>query len=653
MRFSFFIAIAGLITSTIASPTSHHVLHEKRDSLPQDWVKRGKLDGRAVIPIRIALAQRNLDRGYESLLEVSDPLSSKFSQHWTVDDVVKMFAPSTETVGAVRDWLKESGIAPARVKQTSNLSWLAFNATVDETESLLKAKYNVYQHRDGPTHIACESYSVPEHIRPHLDFITPTVHFDVPVKDPSENDRKKRDVPKSIKGTDVQPGIANSVGSPNNGFLPKLGRQINIKGIIDQLEDCDQFIVPNCLRALYRFPPGISANPRNSYGIVEYTPQAYLQSDLDLFFQNFSSRLVGQSPILASIDGGIPQTTMKGFEYNGESDLDLQYAMTLVYPLNVTLYQVGDTEQSGSFNTFLDAIDGSYCTFEGGDDPTQDPSYPDPNPGGYTGELNCGGFPPTNVISTSYGYNEADLTPFYEQRQCNEYMKLGLMGVTILYSSGDYGVAGNGGQCIDPTTGQYNQGGSGLFNPSFPGSCPYVTSVGATQVNPGASVLDPESACQQVIFSGGGFSNVFPLPSYQAEAVKNFYANYPPPYGADRYNNSQNVRGFPDISANGANYVVAVTGTFSLIYGTSASAPTVGAIVTLLNEARLAVNKKPIGFLNPTLYANPDALNDITSGGNQGCGTPGFTSEGSGWDPVTGLGTPNFPKLLKLFLSLP
>lgn len=73
-----------------------------------------------------------------------------------------------------------------------------------------------------------------------------------------------------------------------------------------------------------------------------------------------------------------------------------------------------------SFNNFLDAIDGSFCTYEGGDDPTQDGIYPDTQPGGYTGDQDCGKFKPTNVISTSYGYNEADLTPFYEQRQCNE-----------------------------------------------------------------------------------------------------------------------------------------------------------------------------------------------------------------------------------------
>jgi tripeptidyl-peptidase-1 len=77
-----------------------------------------------------------------------------------------------------------------------------------------------------------------------------------------------------------------------------------------------------------------------------------------------------------------------------------------------------------------------------------------------------------------------------------------------------------------------------------------------------------------------------------------------------------------------------------------------GGIVTLLNEARIAAKKGPIGFLNPTFYAHPEAFNDITVGGNPGCGTDGFKAE-PGWDPVTGLGTPNYQKLLEVFLSLP
>ena len=51
---------------------------------------------------------------------------------------------------------------------------------------------------------------------------------------------------------------------------------------------------------------------------------------------------------------------------------------------------------------------------------SSDPKYPDPNGGGYKGAEFCGNFAPTSAISTSYGYNEADLTPAYENRLCNE-----------------------------------------------------------------------------------------------------------------------------------------------------------------------------------------------------------------------------------------
>lgn len=52
------------------------------------------------------------------------------------------------------------------------------------------------------------------------------------------------------------------------------------------------------------------------------------------------------------------------------------------------------------------------------------------------------------------------------------------------------------------------------------------------------------------------------------------------------------------------------------------------------------------------LYANPLALNDIQSGNNPGCGTNGFAAV-KGWDPLTGLRTPNYAKLLKVFMALP
>lgn len=407
----------------------------------------------------------------------------------------------------------------------------------------------------------------------------------------------------------------------------------------------------DCLRALYSIDYTPVATDKNSFGIVELTPQAFLAGDLDVFFSNFSPSQVGQRPTLISIDGGIAQTENQSFNLNGESSLDLEYGMGLTNPQTVTLLQTGDTVEGGSFDNWLDAVDGSFCTFEGGDDPDEDGIYPDPLPGGFKGNESCGIIAPPNVISTSYGQDEVTFTPAYVQRQCAEYGKLGMMGTTVIYSSGDRGVAGRSG-CLN-AGGPPSANGIG-FSPQFPVVCPFVTAVGATQIVPTKTVNDPESACETVIFSGGGFSNVFPMPSYQSDAVTKFLTDTPPPYTAAQFNNSGKARGYPDLSANGANYVIGVDGTLSLVFGTSASAPVTASIITLINDARIAAGKSSVGFINPAIYS-PDfagAFHDITNGTNQGCGTVGFSAVPD-WDPVTGVGTPNLTALIPLFLALP
>jgi len=110
-------------------------------------------------------------------------------------------------------------------------------------------------------------------------------------------------------------------------------------------------------------------------------------------------------------------------------------------------------------------------------------------------------------------------------------------------------------------------------------------------------------------------------------------------------------RGYPDVSAVGDNVVIFNKGAPTLIGGTSASAPVFASILTRINELRIAAGKPTVGFVNPTLYAHPEVLHDITVGNNSGCGTSGFFAA-KGWDPITGLGTPNFPAMSKLFMSL-
>lgn len=83
------------------------------------------------------------------------------------------------------------------------------------------------------------------------------------------------------------------------------------------------------------------------------------------------------------------------------------------------------------------------------------------------------------------------------------------------------------------------------------------------------------------------------------------------------------------------------------VSGTSCASPTAAGVFGLLNDVRKQAGKKPLGFLNPFIYQNAAAFNDITRGGNTGC--PSTALQGfpavAGWDAVTGMGTPNYQAL--------
>ncbi|KAJ7843350.1 subtilisin-like protein [Mycena olivaceomarginata] len=607
------VAFSGI---SVASPSLHseHVVHEKRAADPSfaGWIQAHRLESYKIIPMRVGLRQQNLHQLEDLLLSVSHPESPTYGQHWSPEQVVDLFAPSHETIAAVKNWLVDSGVSHDRLRLSPSRGWIAVNVTVEEAENCLNAEYHVYTHSSGAEQFGCHNYSVPAHVQEHIDLIKPTVQF---------NHRVNKEL---------------------------------------SLDTCDEIITPDCLRALYNFHYTPHETEKNTFGIVEFTPQAFLEGDLDMFFANFSPSQVGARPIPVLIDGAIVQHIEEDFDFNGESDLDLEYGMALTNPQPVQLLQTGDIIEGAGFDNWLDAVDGSFCTFEGGDDPNQDGIYPDPLPGGFNGPESCGIIPPPHTVSISYAQDEVTISTASAMRQCTEYGKLGMMGTSVFYSSGDNGVAGNGGVCLDSTLQPVENGT--VFNPSFPSTCGFVTAVGATQILPGNTVNDPESACEEVIFSGGGFSNIFPLPSYQAHAVTSFLTNHPPPYTNGEFNSSGKVRAFPDLSANGANYVIGIDGQFGLVFGTSASAPTTAAIFTMINDQRIALGKRPVGFINPAIYSAPFkiAFNDIKSAGIRDVVRRAFilargpySYSTTGWDPVTGVGTPNFKLLSFLFLSLP
>lgn len=378
----------------------------------------------------------------------------------------------------------------------------------------------------------------------------------------------------------------------------------NIKAVVDLADttSCSTTVTPSCLRSLYKtahYTP--TAMATNKFGIAGYLEQYANYADLQSFLQKFRPDAVCGNFSTVKVNGGKDDQSDPGVEAN----LDTQYALGISYPTPNIYYSTGGSP----------------------------PFIPDANTPTNTNEpyldwLNFLANETTvpQTISTSYGDEEQTVPPDYAKSVCNGFAALGTRGVSMMFSSGDAGVGG--GDC------KTNDGKNKTqFSPGFPASCPFVTAVGGT------TGVHPEVAAT---FSGGGFSNYFAVPSYQAEATAAFLKALGSTYSG-LYNRSG--RAYPDVAAQGEHFQIVINGTTQSVGGTSASSPTFSAVISLLNDYLIASGKKPLGFLNPFLYSKGIAgLNDITSGSNPGCSTKGFSAR-AGWDPVTGLGTPNFVKL--------
>ncbi|KAH9044099.1 subtilisin-like protein [Lactarius deliciosus] len=229
------------------------------------------------------------------------------------------------------------------------------------------------------------------------------------------------------------------------------------------------------------------------------------------------------------------------------------------------------------------------------------------------------------TISTSYGAIERLYPMEYATQLCLLFAQLGARGASVLFASGDYGVGEGNCRTNDGTV---------RFAPLFPATCPYVTAVGGT------TSFMPEVAAG---LSGGGFSEYFLRPPYQQQAVPTFLNALGGQYSG-LYNPSG--RGIPDIAAQAMTIPFFYRGQEIYGRGTGCSTPIVAGIISLLNDYRLSQGKHPLGFLNPWLYdGGLRGFSDIVSGSNPGCNTDGFSAI-VGWDPVTGLGTPDFEQLL-------
>lgn len=339
-------------------------------------------------------------------------------------------------------------------------------------------------------------------------------------------------------------------------------------------------------------------------------PQTQKRSDIQLYLEKFrpeAAAVAYEFPIVVVANGEDQQTPLSADqladELDIEGDLDGEVVLGISWPTSFMSWVTGGSPPfTADLNSPTDTNE-PYLTW-------------------LTYVLAQKTLP--QVITTSYGDDEQTVPYSYAKRACDGFKQLGARGISVLFSSGDAGVGSNG-TCIsnvDNTT--------AMFIPNFPASCPWVTTVGATQG------FEPEVAVSR-FGSGAGFSNYFPQPAYQTAAVEGYLEKIGDLY-AGLYNRTG--RGYPDVAAQGNHDVIVWAGNVTTIGGTSASSPAFAAVIALVNDARIAAGKPPLGFLNPWLYGGAyKALTDITSGSSIGCDTAGFPAE-VGWDAVTGFGTP-------------
>jgi kumamolisin len=308
------------------------------------------------------------------------------------------------------------------------------------------------------------------------------------------------------------------------------------------------------------------------------------ESDIETYFGQLG--ITPPTVVAVPVDGG---TNSPGDPNGADAEvaLDIQVAGSIAPGARIAVYFTPNTNQG-----FQDAISAAIH------DTTNKPS----------------------AISISWGGPESSWDTASLSSFDNTLQSAAALGVTITVASGDSGSS-------DGVT-------DGANHVDFPSSSPHVLACGGTQLEVSNGVRSSETVwndqSQGGGATGGGVSNFFALPSWQSGAM------VPAP------TNGSGGRGVPDVSGDAApetGYQILVDGESAVVGGTSAVAPLWAALVALVNQQ----TGRNAGFLNPTLYSGGEAnFFDITSGSN------GSYKAAAGWDPCTGLGSPDGQKIATL-----
>jgi kumamolisin len=286
--------------------------------------------------------------------------------------------------------------------------------------------------------------------------------------------------------------------------------------------------------------------------------------------------------VAVSVNGGANAPGMS--DADGEVALDIQVAGGVARGARLAVYFAPNTSQG-----FVDAITQAVH------DDTNKPS----------------------ALSISWGSAEDGWSQQSIAAMSAAFADAAALGLTVCAASGD-SLATDGES-------------DGKAHVDYPASDPSVLGCGGTKITASANLITDE-----VVWTsngggtGGGVSTLFALPDYQKDA------------GVPSAQTSKGGRGVPDVAGDAdpdSGYRIVTGGQTGIIGGTSAVAPLWAAIAVTLNASR----QQPLGQPHAALYRAVSAFRDITEGDNKS-GAIGYAAA-KGWDPCTGLGTPDGAKL--------
>ncbi|POB10322.1 S8 family serine peptidase [Sulfobacillus sp. hq2] len=385
----------------------------------------------------------------------------------------------------------------------------------------------------------------------------------------------------------LSPAIIGFVGLEN---VSQLYPGFRSPSRVDALANNGQGFFPIDIQTAYQFPP--SDGTGLTIGLLEFS-NGYNVEDVGGFWSQFG--IPAPSLTFVSVDGTPNDGGVNPWDL--EATLDIEWSGAMAPGASLVVYEASAGNQDAAFAlSVLKALE--YAR----NDTVNHP----------------------NILSISYGDGETRFPIATMHAWDSVVRNSAAIGMTVFVASGDEGAYGLRGP------------GRPICHVDAPANCPHVVAVGGTHlVVNAAGQIAQETGWTDTNnngASGGGISQIFPVPSYQ-EGIR-----LPVKPGYKR------GRGVPDVALNAdpdTGYAVLFQGAWTIVGGTSVASPIWAALFARIAQEGLVANRTVLGYVNPRLYllGPTPAFRPITQGNNSYAGVVGYECT-PGWNAVTGWGSP-------------